>query len=24
MPVPDESLVRFRRVVTSALAELEN
>jgi uncharacterized protein len=24
VPVPDESLVRFRRVVTSALAELEN
>ncbi|MEA2332812.1 MAG: fatty acid kinase [Thermoleophilaceae bacterium] len=24
MPVPDESLVRFRRVVTAALAELEN
>ena len=24
MPVPDESLVRFRRVVASALAELEN
>ena len=24
MPVPDESLVRFRRVVAAALAELEN
>ena len=23
-PVPDESLVRFRRVVAAALAELEN